>query len=149
MGISKEIQQTNFRSENHKAMVNLIFSSNWLLERIKKFLEKGDITHQQYNILRILRGKHPEPISAVEIKSRMLDKHSDVSRLLDRLIGKKLVVKNKCPNDKRASNISIALSGMALLEKLDQAINNIDSKMLKLSKEESKQLSDLLDKGRN
>lgn len=148
MTIEEEIKQTKFKSAHHKAVLNLLFTASWIQNKQKEYFEPFGVTGQQYNILRILRGKHPEPISAVEIKSRMLDKHSDVSRLLDRLIGKKLVVKNKCPNDKRASNISIALSGMALLEKLDQAINNIDNQMLKLSKEESKQLSDLLDKGR-
>jgi DNA-binding MarR family transcriptional regulator len=148
MTIDEEIKQSKFKSTHHKAVLNLLFTASWIQNKQREYFEPFGVTGQQYNILRILRGKHPEPISAAEIKSRMLDKHSDVSRLLDRLIGKKLVVKTKCPNDKRATNISITASGMALLEKLDQAINNIDNQMLKLSKEESKQLSDLLDKGR-
>jgi len=99
-------------------------------------------------MLRILRGQHPKPIPAVEIKSRMLDKNSDVSRLLDRLIGKNLVNKNQCPNDKRATDISITETGLDLLTKLDTAIHNLESRYLNLSKVEAKQLSDLLDKAR-
>jgi len=79
----------------------------------------------------------------------MLDKNSDVSRILDRLIGKNLVQKNQCPNDKRASDINITKEGLTLLDKLDAAINNLDSHYLKLSKGDAKKLSDLLDKARD
>ena len=148
MIIEEEIRQSKFKSPHQKAVLNLLFTANWIQNKQRELFEPFGITGQQYNMLRILRGQHPKPIPAVEIKSRMLDKNSDVSRLLDRLIGKNLVVKNQCPNDKRASDINITDTGLELLNKLDSAISNIDSQFLTLSKEEAKHLSDLLDKAR-
>lgn len=148
MKIEEEIKQTKFKSAHQKAVLNLLFTANWIQNKQKELFEPFGITGQQYNMLRILRGQHPKPIPAVEIKSRMLDKNSDVSRLLDRLIGKKLVKKNQCPNDKRATDISITETGLDLLNTLDASINNLDSKYMALSNEEAKQLSELLDRSR-
>jgi DNA-binding MarR family transcriptional regulator len=148
MSIEEEIKQEKFKSPHQKAVLNLLFTANWIQNKQRELFEPFGITGQQYNILRILRGQQSTPVAAVEIKSRMLDKNSDVSRLLDRLIGKKLVQKKQCPNDKRASDIMITESGLTLLEKLDSAINNVDSRYLNLSKDEAKKLSDLLDKAR-
>ncbi len=148
MTIEEEIKQAKFKSPHQKAVLNLLFTANWIQNKQRELFEPFGVTGQQYNMLRILRGQHPKPIPAVEIKIRMLDKNSDVSRLLDRLIGKNLVKKNQCPNDKRASDISITETGLNLLNKLDSAIHNLESKFVNLSKEEAKQLSDLLDKAR-
>lgn len=149
MTIEEEIKQSKFRNVQQKAILNILFTSNWIQNKQKEFFEPFGITGQQYNILRILRGQHPNLISGAEIKSRMLDKNSDVSRLLDRLIGKNLVSKSQCPNDKRASDILITESGLSLLEKLDSSINNLDTKLNSLSAEEANQLSTLLDKSRD
>jgi DNA-binding MarR family transcriptional regulator len=149
MKIEEEIKQAKFKSIHQKAVLNLLFTANWIQHKQKGLFEPFGITGQQYNMLRILRGQNPQPIPAVEIKSRMLDKNSDVSRLLDRLIGKKLVIKNQCPNDKRASDISITKAGLDLLDKLDTAINNLDAHFLSLTLAEAKNLSDLLDKARS
>ncbi len=149
MTIEEEIKQSKFKNTHQKAVLNLLFTANWIQNKQRELFEPFGVTGQQYNMLRILRGQHPKPIPAVEIKSRMLDKNSDVSRLLDRLIGKKLVIKNQCPNDKRATDISITETGLDLLTKLDTAIYNLESRFLSLSKEEAKQLSDLLDKARD
>jgi len=148
MIIEEEIRQSKFKSPHQKAVLNLLFTANWIQNKQRELFEPFGITGQQYNMLRILRGQQAKPIPAVEIKSRMLDKNSDVSRLLDRLIGKNLVKKNQCPNDKRATDIIITETGLELLKNLDAAINNLDSHFLDLSKEEAKQLSDLLDKAR-
>jgi DNA-binding MarR family transcriptional regulator len=149
MTIEEEIQQSKFKSPHQKAVLNLLFTANWIQNKQRELFEPYGITNQQYNILRILRGQHPKSISGTEIKNRMLDKNSDISRLLDRLIGKKLVVKTPCPEDKRASNVSIDTSGLELLQKLDADINNLDKQLLLLSKEEAIQLSSLLDKCRD
>lgn len=149
MTLEEEIKQSKFRNVQQKAILNILFTSNWIQNKQKEFFEPFGITGQQYNILRILRGQHPNLISGAEIKSRMLDKNSDVSRLLDRLIGKNLVSKSQCPNDKRASDILITESGLSLLEKLDSSINNLDTKLNSLSAEEANQLSTLLDKSRD
>lgn len=149
MTIEDEIKQSKFKSPHQKAVLNLLFTANWIQNKQRELFEPYGITNQQYNILRILRGQHPNSISGAEIKSRMLDKNSDVSRLLDRLIGKKLVAKTQCPEDKRASNVSITNAGLALLQKLDEDINSMDKQLIALSREEAIQLSSLLDKCRD
>jgi DNA-binding MarR family transcriptional regulator len=149
MKIEEEIKQAKFKSPHQKAVLNLLFTANWIQNKQRELFEPYGITNQQYNILRILRGQYPKSISGAEIKSRMLDKNSDVSRLLDRLIAKNLVVKTQCPEDKRASNVSINNSGLELLQNLDTEINNLDQQLITLSKEEAIQLSSLLDKCRH
>jgi DNA-binding MarR family transcriptional regulator len=149
MRIEEEIKQAKFKSPHQKAVLNLLFTANWIQNKQRELFEPYGITNQQYNILRILRGQYPKSISGAEIKSRMLDKNSDVSRLLDRLIAKNLVVKTQCPEDKRASNVSINNSGLELLQNLDTEINNLDQQLITLSKEEAIQLSSLLDKCRH
>ena len=104
MGIEQDIQQPNFRNEFQKMGINIIFTANWLNERIASFLSKEDITLQQYNILRILRGSDA-PLSTLQIRERMLDKMSDTSRIVDRLIVKGLVQKSACKVDKRLVDI--------------------------------------------
>src|SRR5688500_12211273 len=100
MGLEKDIHQVKFKSARQKAMLNILFTYGWVLERIKSFLASEDITHQQFNILRILRGSHPEPLSTLQIRERMLDKMSDTSRIVDRLVIKGLVKKVVCSKDK-------------------------------------------------
>ncbi|MCY7422136.1 MAG: MarR family transcriptional regulator [Chitinophagaceae bacterium] len=147
MGISKEIKQTTFRSENHKAMVNIIFSSNWLIERIKNFLEKEDITHQQYNILRILKGSGT-PLSTLQIRERMIDKMSDTSRIVERLLKKDLANKVVCLHDKRLVDVTITQKGLSLLERLEPNIKEMDSLVAGLNQQEAEALNELLDKMR-
>ncbi|MEQ1586557.1 MAG: MarR family transcriptional regulator [Cyclobacteriaceae bacterium] len=149
MKIGGEIKQSKFKSPHQKAVLNLLFTANWIQNKQRELFEPYGITNQQYNILRILRGQQPNSISGAEIKSRMLDKNSDVSRLLDRLIGKKLVAKTPCTEDKRASNVSITNAGLELLQKLDDDINSMDKQLISLSREEAIQLSSLLDKCRD
>ncbi|ANE51671.1 MarR family winged helix-turn-helix transcriptional regulator [Flavisolibacter tropicus] len=147
MGIEKDIHQARFNTSRQKAMVNVLYSYGWLVERIKTILAAEDITHQQYNILRILRGSAPEPISTLQIRERMLDKMSDTSRIVDRLIIKGLVKKTVCVKDKRLVDVIITDKGQKLLKKLDQEAKNWDD-IINLSESESEQLSHLLDKMR-
>lgn len=148
MKIEEEIKQSAFRSPQQKLAINILFTSGWLLNKHKDFFKEFGITNQQFNILRILRGQHPKSISGIEIKKRMLDKNSDVSRLLDRLTAKKLIVKNQCPSDKRAADIMITEKGLALLKEIDPRIDQMEKSSWALSPEEINQLSDLLDKSR-
>lgn len=147
MSIEEEIKQEKFSSQHQKAVINLIYTSNWLVSRQQDFFKLHNITWQQFNILRILKGQHPKTISATEIKLRMLDKNSDVSRLLDRLVAKNLIVKKSCPNDRRAADLSIADEGLDLLKTIDKQQAEMDH-ILTLTETEAKQLSDLLDKSR-
>ena len=146
MSIGKDIQQQRqFRNEHHKAQVNLLFSSNWLMENIKKFLLAEDITPQQYNILRILRGSG-EPLSTLQIRERMLDKMSDTSRIVDRLLKKELVEKKTSKADKRLVDVTISSKGLEVLERLDNKNASLDGIMFNLSHDEAKLLNGLLDK---
>jgi DNA-binding MarR family transcriptional regulator len=146
MSIGKEIkQQRQFRNEHHKATVNLLFSSNWLMEGIKSFLSAEDITPQQYNILRILRGSG-KPLSTLQIRERMLDKMSDTSRIVDRLLKKGLVEKKTSQADKRLVDVTISADGLAVLDRLDNKNASLDGIMFNLSHDEAKQLNQLLDK---
>ena len=147
MGIEKDINQSQFRSEGHKATVNLIYTCNWLMEKLKTFLDPFDLTSQQYNILRILRGAKT-PLSTMQIRSRMLDKMSDTSRIVDRLIIKELVAKNVCSRDKRLVDVVITQKGLDLLAEIDQYSDEQDTIFKNLSDEELQQMNALLDKMR-
>lgn len=147
MAIEEEIKQQKFKSDHQKALINLLYTASWVQGKQQDFFKSFKITAQQFNILRILKGQHPQSISATEIKSRMLDRNSDVSRLLDRLVGKELVTKRTCPNDKRATDVNITEAGLELLKTLDKYQSQIDG-VLSLTEEEAGQLSNLLDKSR-
>jgi DNA-binding MarR family transcriptional regulator len=148
MSIENDINQFKFRNEHQKAAINLIYTFNWITEKMKIFLDEYEITSQQFNILRILRGAH-QPLSTLQIRERMLDKMSDTSRIVDRLLIKGLVKKTICETDRRLVDITITKKGEKLLEKLDERNTEMDSVMNNLSEEESKTLNQLLDKIRN
>jgi DNA-binding MarR family transcriptional regulator len=148
MGIEKEIQTQNFRNEFQKVGVNIIFTANWFTERFKQILDDYDITNQQFNILRILRGSK-RPLSTLQIRDRMLDKMSDTSRIVDRLVKKELVEKAVCEADKRLVDIRITDKGMALLLELDNRNEDTDKLLSGLDEQEAKQLNHLLDKLRD
>lgn len=129
-------------------IINLIYTYNWVTEQSKSILEKGDVTSQQFNILRILRGAG-EPLSTLQIRQRMLDKMSDTSRIVDRLIVKGLVKKTVCKTDKRLVDVAITDKGKKLLEKLDKFETEMDAIAGSLTEADAKSLNKLLDKIRN
>ena len=148
MSIEQDINQKKFRNEHQKVTINIIYTFNWITEQSKAIFEKADITAQQFNILRILRGAGG-PLSTLQIRQRMLDKMSDTSRIVDRLILKGLVKKNICKTDKRLVDVSITDKGRKLLEKLDKHDDEMDAITGSLSEAEAKTLNKLLDKIRN
>lgn len=145
MSIEKDISQRKFRNEYQKAAVNLIYTFNWMNERHKKWFDQYDITSQQFNILRILRGAGG-PLSTLKIRQRMLDKMSDTSRIVDRLIIKELVQKVTCKSDKRLVDVTITEKGQQLLEQMDAKENELDSILGNLTEPELITLNALLDK---
>ena len=145
MGIEQDIQQPNFRNEFQKMGINLLFTANWLNEQIGKMLSEEGVTQQQYNILRILRGS-ATPLSTLKIRERMLDKMSDTSRIVDRLIAKELVVKNTCEKDKRLVDITLSPKGLDLVDQLDQFNDRIDALLKGINESEAKTLNQILDK---
>lgn len=148
MRIEEAIKQKKFRNEYQKLTINLIYSSHWILNRHKEFFSRFEITEQQYNVLRILLGQHPQAISTSEIKSRMIDMNSDSSRIVDRLDLKGLVTKRVCKHDKRLVDVSISDQGIKLLERIEKDIQKLDGIVSNLSIEETRELNKLLDKMR-
>ena len=148
MSIEKEINQSRFRNEYQKATINLIYTCNWMMEQSKAIFDDAGITPQQFNILRILRGAG-EPLSTLQIRQRMLDKMSDTSRIVDRLVLKGLAKKSICKLDKRLVDVLITERGKKLLEKLDQKNSQMDATLQNITDTEAKTLNRLLDKIRN
>ena len=149
MGIEKEIHQGKFRSSGQKALLNILFTYGWINERIKNILAPEDITLQQYNILRILRGSFPKPLSTLQIRERMLDRMSDTSRIVDRLVAKGLVKKVVCTKDRRLVDVTITEKGQNLLKKLDTEVNDMENISKNLTDKEAESISKLLDKLRD
>jgi MarR family transcriptional regulator, 2-MHQ and catechol-resistance regulon repressor len=149
MGIGEDIKQTRFRNEWQKGMINLLYTYNYISYGLKGYLEDYDLSHQQFNVLRILNGSHPQPLSTQEIRNRMLDKASDASRIVDRLIAKELLMKKGCDKDKRLVDVTITDKGkelvQGLIEKEDTMIMQV---MGNLTEADAKKLNELLDKVR-
>jgi DNA-binding MarR family transcriptional regulator len=148
MRLEEAIQQKRaFRNEHHKVMVNLLYSNNWLEEKSRDFLKQQNISLQQYNILRILRGSG-KPLSTMQIRERMLDRMSDTSRIIDRMLVKEIVEKKPNDYDKRLVDITITTKGLQILETLDKQNHELEAIVSTLSHDEAKMLNDLLDKMR-
>jgi len=147
MSIEADIKQTSsFRTPYHRLTVNLMFTNNWLCHKQMQSLKPFGLTHQQYNVLRILRGQHPRPVRVADITERMLDKMSNASRLVDKLLAKDLVQRSECPSDRRAVDVVITEKGLHLLTKLDEVINEQEKELQRLTEEEANLMSRLLDK---
>ncbi len=146
MQIDKEIQSDKFDDNYHRAVVNLVFTYGWLTNLTREQFEKYNITQQQFNVLRILRGQYPKPATVNLIKERMLDKMSDASRIVDRLVQKQLV--SRCTNnkDRRAVDIRISEQGLDILAKIDKEYRPSDLLHKNLTEDEAGKLSALLDK---
>jgi DNA-binding MarR family transcriptional regulator len=147
MTLEKDINQQVFRSEYQKAILNLIYTFNWVNEKINKRFEPFDITQQQFNILRILRGAG-QPLSTLQIRQRMLDKMSDTSRIVDRLVKKGMVKKTISREDRRLVDVLLTDKGKKLLQSMDTMNEEMESIFKYLSNEEAKLLNVLLDKVR-
>lgn len=148
MDIEKVIKQNKFQNSYHKAMINLIYTSNYFRDSHMSVFKPFDIQSQHFNILRILNGRHPEPATPGHIKEVMLDKGRDLTRLIDKLESMGWVQRTVCPENKRKIHINLTSEG---LEKVDVISSRLDAqydKMKYLAEEEYEQLSRLLDKMR-
>jgi DNA-binding MarR family transcriptional regulator len=147
MDIEKEIGQTiQFKSEIHKVAVNILFTASWLQLKNTETLKPYELTPQQFNILRILRGQHPHPASVNLLMHRMLDKSSNASRLVDRLEEKGFALRTTNKKDKRAVDVSITPKGLDVLKKIDDDIGLLEFHLNSISEAEAKQLNGLLDR---
>ena len=147
MSIETDIKQKKFRSAYQRLFINLIYTSNWLEYKQMELFKEYDLTLQQYNVLRILRGQQPHAIKVSDIAERMVDKNSNTSRLIDKLLLKGLAERTSCPSDRRAVDVVITQSGLDILEKLDPFLEDFEIKMSEnITSEEADQISLLLDK---
>ncbi len=145
MRLEEEIRQKSFRSEFHKLAVNILFTHGWLVARIADMLRPFDLTMQQYNILRILRGQYPGPASIAMLRERMLDKMSDASRLVERLRAKGLVERRTSESDRRKAGIVITAAGLALLERIDHTDTETMDLFDRITEEQAHLINDGLD----
>ena len=148
MRLEDEISSSKFNSNYHKAIVDVLYTYGWITNLLKQRLDDRDITLQQYNILRILRGQFPNPATVNLLRERMLDKMSDASRIVERLYKKGLLSRSANEKDRRAVDILITKEGLAILKELDVDMDMDDVLKENLSPEEAAQLCDLLDKFR-
>jgi DNA-binding MarR family transcriptional regulator len=145
MKLEDAVKQKTFRSESQKLRINITFTGSWVHAMAIKYLRPFGLTPQQFNILRILRGLHPNPVSGLAIKERMLDKMSNVSRLIEKLRVKGLIERQICPNDRRAMDVTITEKGQALLTRLDAVEAQWDGQFKTLNEKDQQTLNLLLD----
>lgn len=146
MRLEDEIQQYTFRNQHQKVLINMFYTYNQLSSKMQELLRTEKLTMQQFNILRILRGQHPNPSTNTLVKERMLDKNSDVTRIIDRMIRDGLVSRVNCEQDRRRVDITITQKGLDKLKRLDEKSAMMDSIAAGLSVSESILFNELLDK---
>lgn len=148
MKIEHAIKQSKFGSEQHKALINVIYTANWINSIHTRVLKKHSISPQQFNLLRILRGQYPKPATVNLLIERMLDKMSNASRLVDKLVAKKLAERTTCENDRRAVDVRITNNGLNLLNVLDKEEKHMKEAYSQLSESDARTLNRILDKMR-
>lgn len=148
MKIEEAIQQKKFDDPYSKAIINLLYTNSYIVSHQNKFFKLYGISAEQYNVLRILRGQHPEPISVSSIQERMLNKMSNASRLVEKLTQKGLANRAECPSDRRQVDVTISPEGLRVLGVLEEGVMALNREILHLNPEELEVLSNLLDKAR-
>lgn len=143
-------EAANYQNEFHRLRVNLLYMGNWIRVEANEILEEFDLTQQQFNALRILRGQigveRDTSFSTQDLRELLLDKMSDTSRLVDRLVKKEVIHKKPCDHDARRVHLTITEKGLALLSEIDQQMHRLDKIVSKISAQEAEQVNDLLDK---
>jgi len=142
--ISKDIN-SSFDNNRVKALINILYTANWITNKQNMFFKPFGISPQQYNILRILNGAK-QPLKVQTIKQRMIDRAPNATRLMDKLCAKKLIERLSCKTDRRIVHIEITKKGKQLLKEISNDFN--DDLIKNLSENDAKHLSNLLDKMR-
>ncbi len=148
MKIEDEIKQKKFNTEYEKLLINLVFTSNWLSCIQQRFFKPFGITPQQYNVMRILKGQFPNPASVGMVQERMLDRSSNITRLVDKLIDKKLVTRCENPNNRRMQELRITEKGLEFLEKIIASGSQIHQQFEVLTASEAVHFNEMLDRVR-
>lgn len=146
MKLEEALKTTKFKSPQQKATLNCMYTAWWLRSVLAKELKTFDLTHEQYNVLRILKGKHPEQMCVRDIASRMMEKNSNVPRIVDRLVAKKWVKRSTSAIDKRETVITLNPSGIEVLELSTRKVDQLLDAIVSISDTEASQLNNLLEK---
>ncbi|NQV52790.1 MAG: winged helix DNA-binding protein [Flavobacteriales bacterium] len=147
--IGEEIKQKEFANEYSKLLINVLYTASWLNGLQSSVFKEHKLTPQQYNSLRILRGQYPEAASVNLLKDRMIDKMSNVSRIIDKLKAKELVTRKPCKHDRRQVDIKITDKGLMLLEVIDEQMVDWEKNLHTISVKEAAATNALLDKWRS
>lgn len=148
MKIEDAIQQKEFKDPYNKLVVNLLYTNSYLVTSQHSLFKPHDISPEQYNVLRILRGQNGVPTTVSSIQDRMLNKMSNASRLVEKLKTKGLVKRDECPKDRRQVDVMITEKGLELLKVLQTTVENGNKNFVNLDLEEVNQMNELLDKMR-
>lgn len=146
MRIEEEIQQQQFATPAEKTLVNLVFTVNWLNERLDAALRPHGVTQRQYNILRILRGQQGKSICLEDIKGRMLDRNPDVSRLVERMRAAGLLDRTTNPDNRRRVEVRITQAGLDLLNDVEHLVKQSYAPLTQLGESEHAVINQLLDR---
>jgi len=146
--LENAIQSSKFKSEVHKAGLNILYTAWWLKTKSSCELKHYGITHEQYNVMRILKGKHPVQMCVRDIAGRMIEKNSNVPRIIDRLELKKLVIRTQGEIDGRQTMICLTEDGIKILEKTTIKLDKIFDEYIAINEEEASVLNGLLEKVR-
>lgn len=145
MKLEEAISQDSFPSEQQKLLINLLYTHSWVVSQLKSFLSNYNLTIQQFNILRILRGQHPNPATVNLLRERMLDKMSDASRVVERLRVKGYLERKKSREDRRTVEVKINQAGLDILDRIDKNGEFFDNLLANLPDEEAKTMNAYLD----
>lgn len=143
--LEEAIKSSKFRNEVQKAGLNILYTAWWLKTMVSKELKEYGLTQEQFNVLRILRGKHPERMCVRDIACRMIEKNSNVPRIVDRLELKKLVQRSTSPNDKRETAINLTIAGMNILEIATAKVNKLFDNIIGMDENDAATLNALLE----
>jgi DNA-binding MarR family transcriptional regulator len=144
--IEEAIKQAEFKDSYNKAVVNLLYTHSYLVSFQTSVLKPMDLSPEQYNVLRILRGQQGKPATIAAIQDRMLNTMSNASRLVDKLKAKELVKRDECPENRRKVDVLITEKGLRLLEFLEPQIAALNKNVIHLGEQEVVLLNELLDK---
>ncbi len=145
--LAELIKQDRFASPAHEAMLNVMVTHSWITSALAETMAEQDLTLAQYNVLRILRGAHPEPVPCSYIGSRLIDRTPDVTRLLDRLQRVGLIERQRAEHDRRVVEVGITQKGLERLDRLQEPIENVTTRLLGgLAEEDQRHLSSLLER---
>ncbi|MBL7684159.1 MAG: winged helix DNA-binding protein [Flavipsychrobacter sp.] len=146
MKLEDVLKTSKFNDEVHKATLNILYTSYWMRDNMSAVMKDIGITSEQFNILRILKGKYPKAMCVKDIAGRMIEKSSNVPRILDRLVAKELVMRTTSKEDKRETIISLTETGMKTLQTANEALVEINRKTIGITNEEAVVLNQLLEK---